>query len=413
MKQSMSLNHTLKQEQELKLNLSNAQKLELVQSLTVHISTIRWKLWIESDKAIINVLKKIQESLTSPLNQVLELLFFWQNHELINLLLEKKYDLSENVDHWIDIVVLNYLYNSQGANWVFRTEDSDIEFNILKLDFEKAILDRKKIELEILDLEEQKVQYSYIKEKKDALIVADMLKEQYDYIQKFLKYILVYKVEWELLLLNFLKTSCILDKVDLLISERLLNRITSWFISRGINENTKSEKFHVLIMNNIGLYTMVILWIINPKIFTLQYFDNSPLKEALLETESNDWDTDLDEICRKFNMKNDNTIFFNRYFTLNEKPSTITNENIRNFVTKTVRTDTQEIMKHTRFNEFFSELKEKYLDLISEYKISKNDKRDYFYQKSYDLLYERDLEEILIKLINEKWYSELSIFYKK
>ncbi|MFZ2834526.1 MAG: hypothetical protein WAZ64_00645, partial [Candidatus Moraniibacteriota bacterium] len=165
-------------------------------------------------------------------------------------------------------------------------------------------------------------------------------------------------------------------------------------------------------INTIGEYSLISMGIITPEIFGLQ---KAELKDKLYENLKDgffDKKKDLDEILKKFQLKTEGTIFWNRWKTIGIKPRAITDELVRSFITKTVRNDKDKLLEIYDYQDFFEEAKR----IVLESKRSKNAKMSYKFELR-KLLVEKlsDANSFnqLVVLAKKQWYQKLDMFYSQ
>lgn len=248
-----------------------------------------------------------------------------------------------------------------------------------------------------------------ILEKEKALNFIESNKGQIETMENALTYLLTFKNESGLPVVHdFIKEMAVLDKLNPVLSERIQKRFSARF--SNIREKTKIDDYKIAFLNTIGEYTLAIMGIISPDLFDLKkgYLDREDYED--LSKEMGNIGIDLKKMFSYYSLNGPGTIFVNRWKTIDIKPDRITDEKIRDFITKTVRADKDEILTGLKFEDFFEEIKS--IVLSPETTEERQNMLIDLRRILQDKLSKKETKNFLVNLIKEKWYSKLDIFYK-
>ena len=425
------MEQTLKIEQKL----SPEQRLEAKQSLSLKmsqdLSEIMNKTYGNKEDILKKVIDDSIENITDDqLKQGLSLMF--NDTKLVNEIVEHRGNLMMlNKENLLDLTG-DYLYNSNEGVFETGSEEKDIKQNdgtfqekqtvldkLNKGTFNEALLRGERLKKETEKLEEIYKQYkddsSYkhlpleILENKKALNLIENSISQIETIKNACFYVLTLKNKDGSSAHDLVKEMVILDKLMMTLSERIQKRFSARFSS--ITEKSKSDNNKVAFLNTVGEYVLVAMGIISPELFDLRkgYLEEEEykdLKQKLLKD-----DVDIDKIFSYYKLSGPGTIFVNRWKTIGIKPCKITDEKIREFITETAGKDGDEILKAIGFDDFFEEIKRINIDAktVEERKDMQIELRKVLQNK----FEEEKTKEVLLRLIKEKWYSKLDMFYKE
>ncbi|MFZ2882166.1 MAG: hypothetical protein WA019_03770 [Candidatus Moraniibacteriota bacterium] len=416
-------------EQQLRMNqsLEIKIKMELAQALALNLEDAQAGIFGSPEEILQGVLSAnlelvSNESLREGLKAfILDPMFCQQ-------MVKNKMIMAAPTENSVKMMIVDYLHD------VFRGEFNVGEENekgkmvikdVLKFDkrfFIDANLDPQKQQEEIIKLEEiarslgSKGQdpdgvIRQIKQIRSALKASTASKDQRELLEKGVMFLLSLRNgEGELELRDFFRELMIFGKLNVVISERMQKRFAASF--SNINKDSNPEQFETAFINTIGEYSLISMGIITPEIFGLQ---KAELKDKLYENLKDgffDKKKDLDEILKKFQLKTEGTIFWNRWKTIGIKPRAITDELVRSFITKTVRNDKDKLLEIYDYQDFFEEAKR----IVLESKRSKNAKMSYKFELR-KLLVEKlsDANSFnqLVVLAKKQWYQKLDMFYSQ
>jgi hypothetical protein len=240
----------------------------------------------------------------------------------------------------------------------------------------------------------------------DALNIMEHARPQIDTLINALTYVLVKKDEKGVAeLADFIKDAVILDKLTFVESDRLMNRFVRRCEHVGKKKNPEDVK--EFFMNTIGEFTLISMGIIGQEIFTLQrsQLDNEAYEQA--RTELLSVGIDINQIVGSYRQRNEGGLFWNRWKTLGTRPSQITDERIRQFLTTTVRNDEAQVLDALDYKNMISRIQEINSDPIED----KEEKRQRLEELFVETFSADQFKKTLISLLKEKWYKKLEIFY--
>ena len=114
-------------------------------------------------------------------------------------------------------------------------------------------------------------------------------------------------------------------------------------------------------------------------------------------------DIDLDKLMETCRLNNTGAFFWNRWKTLEKKPSRITDEKIREFLTQTVRADEDEIMDKIGYVEMIERVKE---INFGDYD-NREDRHEAFRELFVKTFSQEEFKSSIISLLKNKWYQKL------
>lgn len=420
---SMGMGLHLNMQQRQEIHLSQEQKQELLQKLSQNIKEIRSKTNQAPEEMLENVIEKIVKNMPEPFNNIIPL--FFGNPETQKHLLEKNVNLIKFSNKDLNLFIIDYLYDTQtdyNNNFSIQNDKESAPENVeISKDYFSRAMKNPDDLINELGILEQAIKdkvdnpdtIKHIKEIRNALAIASSFQNSMNDIITFLKYTLTFKVDDEKLLYSFLQDSYLLEKLDFILTERSINKLVSTFSQRPPRERTTAKKYITPFLNAVGEFTLISMGIISPNVFTLQKAKHNNSDIMDLEDDLKKDGINLNEILKKYKIKTEGTIFWNRYHTLNHKPTRITDELIREFIINTVRKDKKVLLEAANFESFFDEMKDEFLEIPAEEKRQKNVKKDFFFEKCIELFNQEEFQEKIIDLIKTNWNKELRIFYKK
>lgn len=323
----------------------------------------------------------------------------------------------------IENFVLNYFYESFDGYFSFESQDekekSKIK-NTYKIDkghFDLAYKNPEKLEYEIAKMEETTALYGgkgdptidvqgMVREAgqmREAKIVMSAARENIDLLKGAIRVSLLKNGAngEQSILGSFIRDTAILRRLDFVLSERIQKRFVARFSKiRNGNPADYEDAF----LNTIGEYSLASLGIVDPELFRLQKAEIDPFLYRDTKAVLGEMGLDYDKLAQNYNLKGSGTIFWNRWAIKGQKPSRITDDKIREFLTKTVRKDGESLLKAADFKNFFEETKAMLKRTSSEDR--ENELRKLLTEK----FEESGFRGILLDLIKNKWYTALDVF---
>jgi hypothetical protein len=236
--------------------------------------------------------------------------------------------------------------------------------------------------------------------------VVELIRSEINTIIDLVKLILNVKInDKSETVLDFVKESSLLAKFKLFESERLVKR----FINRceGVAVSRLSEEYKESFLNSIGEFVLISFGVISPSVFTLRQGNIDSEMEKQMRGIIEESGLDFDKIMKDYNLTKRGGFFYQRWATLNEKPSAVSDDNVREFLTKTVRKDSDKLLEDSGYEDIIEKIKD----------IKRNtkdkDEREERYEQIFDELFSgTDFVNTLLEC-TKGWFDELSIFYSK
>lgn len=415
----LRMNFTQRLDQKISQKLSIEQKMRLAQAISLRIKGVRDDVTGQPVDIMKNIAEKLKETMSQDQAQFVDLI----------LASEKIYDLLITNSQWmmdlennIDDAVIEYLYcsqkNEKGKMTVENEEWGISELDVHFKDFSKAIKNPHVIQKGIADMDKilasgtsaYEGALTQRRELHDALIVADLVRENVADVRLLLQFILTAEYQDGDSLASFLREMYVLNKMDFIASQRLLARFSRAFMAQSI-KSKDPQSYKNALSNAVGEFVLMSMGVIDQEIFALQHAQNSSETQAQLRDALRDDGFDFDAIVKRFNFQNGKQIFWHRYKTLNQRSTRKTDNMIRDFITKIVRTDIDEIYNAIHFEDFFENMQEEYgtqeIGGSGSTDDKKREKEGFFMKKCEELFADEKMHEIITKLITHKWANKI------
>lgn len=413
---SLSLSQSLSLTQSHSLLLT--QKMELSQRLAQKIEGIRGK---NSSTDLAVTLKKVITDIIAGLPDNLKMTFAAVCDEQLQAAMLKTIGIfAVPTRAEIRNFVLHHIYtvstDGQGRFIHFCDLSGGGIVDVPKTDFgtlAQALVDLEKFtqETEMIKktLEEQvrsgkTVSFEGLHDMQDALKVAPSLIEPLERFTNAMLYLLSRKDAKGIYTLKDFALDCVvLEKLDIILSERLQKRFVKRFKRTRAGSNRHDAE--ICLLNTIGELTLISLGIISPDIFTPRKgnVDSELLEE--LNHQIACADMTLIQAFKYYALRTEGTFFWSRYYTLNQPPCRVTEELIRSFITKTVRKDRGAVLRTVRFDEFFGNIVEAALEKDTE------EKEIRLREVLISLIEDEKFQEQFVELL-KSWHKYLYIFYR-
>ncbi len=185
--------------------------------------------------------------------------------------------------------------------------------------------------------------------------VASCLRPLFENLCTILRLVFAQKAGGEITLAQFLLDTVILEKLDLIMSERLSKRFLKRF--GRVGPRAHAQDFVVAMLNTIAEYTLMSMGVISPEIFTLQRgrVDSEAYDSA--RTELAGIGIKLDKVLAHYNLTGSGSYFWCRYSTTKGTPTDRSEKIVRRFVTETVRESESAILSALSWGELFEQIK--------------------------------------------------------
>ncbi len=403
-------------EQKLHHRLSPEQKIELKQRLALSLETVRDDTPVDPENLLNLVLQEIinQETDEQLKNGFAEL--YGDEHFREMILTQSDTLLRPKEKSLRDFAIL-YLHESHGGSFTIEEEGTKRQYNVRAANLIDYIDDPKEAEKEIARMED------LIRSKRiaddsglirehgellDARMVGEAAADSVITLETALRYSLQKMVRGEPLLRSFLEDYHVLKKLDFVLSDRLMNRFASDLIRA--REDDRAQRFENALLNRVGEYTLMSMGIIDPKIFTLQHHEIDQVERSRLAKDLQAEGLNLQRLEEKYNLQSSGTLFWNRYAIAGQKPDRVTDDTLRDFITETVRRDSEKILQALDWNTLFSKIQSDIADMKKQGS-DKESIKDYLRQSCAELLSEEKFSSVLKELIKGPWHEALKIFY--
>ncbi len=357
----LSLSHSLECRQSLDIGLEHSQ------AITEMVANIRSASGSDPGNIIQGILDKVIASIERPdLREAIR--------QLCTDTLQKK------LVTWADVlaVLTREKIKQFTIEYMFYSMTENGEFVHCKDADGRALLDRPKTNLplfteaflapdalrqraadylQVLQANAEKVgsvaEYS---EMITAQNIMEIVRPHIDILYTTLVYLFAKKdLKGEAILATFLRDSAILQKLTLILSERMLKRFVKRF--EKVGKKAAASEYEDMILNTVAEYTLISMGIITPDIFTQRRgdIDTDAYTEASADLEK--IGVKLEDVLSHYHLKSSGSLFWCRYSTTKTVPSRISDEFIRHFITETVRKDRVEVFEALNYSSFFNEIK--------------------------------------------------------
>lgn len=250
------------------------------------------------------------------------------------------------------------------------------------------------------------------REIKGAIEVAHAAQGHIQLLEQALTYFLTAKetpTEARPLLQEFLTEYIVLGNLSFTISDRMQRRFASSFMRARPNEEERLEN---AFLNTIGEYVLISMGVIDPEIFRLQKMVIDEEEAKRLRQVFAEVGLSYDEICRKYALKGEGKIFWNRWATRGVPIGLDTDEQIRAFITESIRTQRERILVDANYSGLFQEVLEAKEENAGSRKENVASLQDALREIIAETLQEGRLQDTLKELIKNVWYPELQKFFK-
>ncbi len=194
-----------------------------------------------------------------------------------------------------------------------------------------------------------------LKEMTAAKNIAAQVRPLFENFCAILELVFAKKTEDMMTVAQFLRDAVILEKLDLIMSERLLKRFLKRF--RRVGPRAVARDFEESMLNTVAEYTLISMGVISPDIFALQRSDTDSEAYDGACTELSKVGIDLSQVLAHYQIQPAGRIFWHRYSTTKVKPSDRSEQIVRDFIIRTVRQDRQAVLAAVNHTELFAGFK--------------------------------------------------------
>jgi hypothetical protein len=327
--------------------------------------------------------------------------------------LANRLDLSKADPNALSSIVVRYLFATTQGEVNYTANDKREHHKIAQAIFVDAFLNPQKIHDEISNIESiQKTNpenassegIRHIAENKAALAVAEKYRETHQVMLHALKALFAVKGPGgKSMLREFFLEAFVLHKFTVLLPHRIARRFVKRFTEIRIRETSWSPRSRDAFLNSVGEFVLVCMGIISPTVFVMKKGRvDTELIEELEEAGFN-----ASEYLKSMNLSPTGCFFWNRWHTLNKRPSYITDDLIRSFITQTVRADSATLLRVVDFEKTFQELK----DISRANDLDDDEKEEACAEVMIKTLTDDKFIEVLVERIKSSWMQKLTIFY--
>jgi len=332
-----------------------------------------------------------------------------------NLVFKYIDNIFSNSSEGINDLAIEYIYNMHGGSFEIKGAGG-INYNIdgvtlglFRDSYQKPdkLIDEIEKEEGILEkIVEKDNLRAQIQTYRNTLTVVESIREELSLVTDLFKLLFNQKFnDQNESILDFINETSLLSKFRLFESERLTKRFVNNCDDVGFSHSP--ERHEEFLLNTIGEFVLISLGIISPNVFILKQGNIDEEMEDSLRQFTEEASLDFDKIMSKYSLTKRGGFFYQRWATLNEKPSFINDERVNAFITKTVRKNREELLRSANFEELIEKIKQ-----IKRDTDDKVERKERFYTLFDNLFKDEDFIKVLLSHIKE-WYVELRVFYPK
>lgn len=248
-----------------------------------------------------------------------------------------------------------------------------------------------------------------LEETTNALSAAEALRPSIESTRSIMVALLNFPINGQKPLRDFFRDMIVFKNITPIISERIQSR----YATRALQISRKDESKNMVhaTMNMVGEYALASMGVIAPDLFIRRSgeMDEKSYEDArsILAKEG----MNLDEQLKKYKLQDSGTFYFHRYATLDHKPSYITDELVRSFITETVRKNTEAVLIALEYqNDFFPKMKQAVTTNNDKSIEGRKNAHDEVRELMIVALGSQKFKEFLRDMIAGAWYEKLSVF---
>jgi len=238
-----------------------------------------------------------------------------------------------------------------------------------------------------------------------ALKIAGNLRDSIESVSQILQYIISLNKDGIRPVKSFLEDYNLIQGYRFFVSDRMERRFAHRFSQ--ITKRSKAVDFESAFLNSIGEYLLVGIGVIDSEIFQLGKLDVD-----LLVGRAGAIGSEIKKKMGRVNLSSTGVIFFNRWKTLNRKPSILTDKLVRDFLTKRLREDREELLAIFGYEDFFENLKVNLFDYNGK-RLSQEEIILLVSQGFNNLLDNTDHKPTLVRLARTSWLPDLDKLVSK
>lgn len=413
---SMGLSQTLSQTQGLSLET----RLTLSQKLAQNLSALRKANDNDPPKQFGDVIDRIIAGVENPaLREQLSALF--SAVELRTRMFNQSRVFAVPTRDRVSNFAVSHTYHASTSNGAFihaRAENGGTLAEVPQTTFalfedafkdvesmrQRAAAERERLTAIIQSRTTPNVTFDSAREMEFAVMMADFARGDIETLRDVLLYLLSRKDEMGgYALKEFCLDAIILDKLDLVLSERLQRRFVKRF--HRVTARSKPSDFAEAFLNTIAEYVLMSMGVISPSIFALQKSEVATGFYDEVYADFKGEPVDMKQLFDRYGLRTEGTFFWNRYRVVGHRPCRVTDQLIRTFITETVRKDASAVRKAANYeSEFFPGI----VDIVTENRAAH---REEPLREHLLLLCENDAFQESLALLLRGWYKHLDIFY--
>lgn len=381
------------------------------------VDVIRSEAGSDSDPALENVLNEAIAGFNNPqLQEAVQLIF--QDPIARQAILQNAHLLIKAIPEYNKIaaeIVFKKNCGESGEEVTLVDEDGvEDTVKLIRARFIEAVFTPEKASKQINELEDiirtqedstaaQRLRREIV----DAGKVAEASREAIMQFGQLLQLTYQQEQDGSSILRSFLQDLILLHRLDFVVTDRLANRFANSFLIINRTGNVAS-RLKSAMLNYVGEYVLICMGIIDPNIFTLH---KSEIKyNQLLKSDLTEVGVDLEELLARYKLQGAGTLFWNRYFVTGQRPTAVTDNLIRDFITRTVRESGDEILECIGFDDKLQKIISS-MEEAREERLGKEDKKNLLRQKCVEIFIDEEFVKFLTKKIKDEWKDKLSIFY--
>ena len=419
----------LEQAQRLRQSLRPEQKLELKLALIEQVKDILVDIGVAGgidDPAILikGVIDKVINS-TEPEERRKALKLFFGDERVMSSIIENMESLAVLTQKRITDLILNYIYkHDSGDSGSFNINETNEKGEVIgtttcrttKPDFKLAYVSPDKAQKDLDD--KRKLAESLtssavggalideIENLNNAIKVVGLTKKNIDTMIEIVTYILVKRgKDGTPELGNFIRDAVVLRKLTSVESDRLLNR----FVTRceGVRQKNSPDDVKEDFLNTVGEFVLIAMGIVGQEMFVLKKGEVDRDVYEKNKKELADLGINLDKVMDHYKLTKGGTFFWHSWKTLDRTPSTITDNKVRDFITKTVRADEGEVLGALEYDVLIKSIK----DINFDKTVGIDERREAMQELFIEYFSSSKFKDTVVNLIKTKWYQQLETFY--
>lgn len=208
------------------------------------------------------------------------------------------------------------------------------------------------------------------------------------------------------ILISFFRDLVMVKQLNLIFADKIQKRFVKRF--RRVKKFDDRKSLANEMLNTIAEYVLVGMGIISPKLFSLRSFQQDPQHHRDFDERLRGSGLTARQLLHHYNLQTTGTVFFHRWHVLGHKPTRITDNLIRLFITKTIRQSADDLFDALEFESLIEDIKNLKRDKLKPAELDVEIR---------DLLVKAFTEYEFVSLVKEKikndWYKHLVIFIQE